>query len=89
VLRDDLDSNWEVLGEAIQTVIRAEVTAGRSSITDPYAALKNLTRGKRVGQPELQEFISGLDIGDEAKARLLALTPHTYLGASATLTDLA
>ena len=45
----DLDANWEVLGEAIQTVIRAEVTAGRSSIADPYALLKELTRGKRVG----------------------------------------
>ena len=41
----DLDGNWEVLGEAIQTVIRAEVTAGRSSIADPYAVLKDLTRG--------------------------------------------
>ncbi|MDZ4046668.1 MAG: adenylosuccinate lyase, partial [Rhodoglobus sp.] len=66
----DLDSNWEVLGEAIQTVIRAEVTAGRSSIADPYAILKELTRGKRVGQAELVEFIDGLDIGSDAKARL-------------------
>ena len=46
VLDADLDSNWEILGEAIQTVIRAEVTAGRSSIADPYAMLKELTRGQ-------------------------------------------
>ncbi len=80
VLLADLDSNWEVLGEAVQTVIRAEVTAGRSSISDPYAALKELTRGRRIGQTELAEFIQGLDIGDDAKQRLLALTPATYVG---------
>jgi adenylosuccinate lyase len=79
-LAADLDGNWEVLGEAIQTVIRAEVTAGRSSIADPYAILKELTRGKRVGQAELVEFIDGLDIGDDAKARLRVLTPATYAG---------
>ena len=50
LLLDDLDHNWEVLGEAIQTVIRAEVVAGRSTIADPYALLKELTRGKRVGR---------------------------------------
>ena len=68
--------NWEVLGEAIQTVIRAEVTAGRSSIADPYALLKELTRGKRVGADELRAFVDGLDIGDEAKARLLRAHPR-------------
>jgi len=76
----DLDGNWEVLGEAIQTVIRAEVTAGRSAIADPYALLKELTRGKRVGADDLRAFVEKLDIGDEAKARLLALTPATYVG---------
>jgi adenylosuccinate lyase len=88
VLEADLNSNWEVLGEAIQTVIRAEVTAGRSTISDPYAALKELTRGKRVGQAELIAFVNGLDIGDEAKQRLIALTPETYTGVARTLTDL-
>ncbi|MEO5921573.1 MAG: adenylosuccinate lyase [Pseudolysinimonas sp.] len=86
-LEADLDANWEVLGEAIQTVIRAEVTAGRSSIADPYALLKELTRGKRVGQKELQAFVEGLDIGDEAKSRLLALTPATYVGVADALVD--
>ena len=80
VLAADLDANWEVLGEAIQTVIRAEVTAGRSSIADPYALLKELTRGRRVGAAELREFVDGLDIGDEAKERLRALTPAGYTG---------
>jgi len=86
-LADDLDGNWEVLGEAIQTVIRAEVTAGRSSIADPYAVLKELTRGRRVGQAELVEFIDGLDIGAEAKARLRVLTPQTYTGLASELVD--
>jgi adenylosuccinate lyase len=84
-LAADLDANWEVLGEAIQTVIRAEVVAGRSTITDPYALLKELTRGKRVTAEDLAAFVSGLDISDEAKARLAALTPATYVGDSAAL----
>ena len=87
VLAADLDANWEVLGEAIQTVIRAEVTAGRSSIKDPYAALKELTRGRRIGQADLVEFVEGLEIGDAAKERLLALTPATYIGDAVRLVD--
>ncbi len=84
-LARDLDANWEVLGEAIQTVIRAEVTAGRSSIADPYALLKELTRGHRIGADELRAFIAGLDIGDSAKTRLLELTPWSYTGEASTL----
>ena len=84
-LAADLDTNWEVLGEAIQTVIRAEVVAGRSTITDPYALLKDLTRGKRVTASTLAEFVAGLDISTEAKARLASLTPPTYVGDSAAL----
>ena len=86
-LAADLDGNWEILGEAIQTVVRAEITAGRSSITDPYALLKELTRGKRVGQSELVAFIDGLDIGAEAKARLRTLTPAGYAGLASSLVD--
>ena len=85
VLAADLDTNWEVLGEAIQTVIRAEVTAGRSSIADPYAMLKELTRGRRVTAEDLREFVDGLDIGDAAKARLRELTPAGYLGLASEL----
>ena len=86
-LAADLDGNWEVLAEAIQTVIRAEVTAGRSSIADPYAVLKELTRGRRIGSADLAEFVSGLDIGDAAKGRLLALTPAGYTGMASQLVD--
>ncbi|MCU1506409.1 MAG: adenylosuccinate lyase [Microbacteriaceae bacterium] len=86
-LAADLDSNWEVLGEAIQTVIRAEVSAGRSSISDPYAMLKELTRGKKVGAAELAAFVSALDLEDDAKNRLLALTPAGYVGLASELVD--
>lgn len=87
VLLADLDVNWEVLAEAIQTVVRAEIAAGRSRITDPYALLKDLTRGRRVGAPELADFVRGLDIGDAAKERLLALTPATYAGLASRVVD--
>ncbi|MDF0515424.1 adenylosuccinate lyase [Agromyces sp. H3Y2-19a] len=87
LLLADLDGNWEVLGEAIQTVIRAEVVAGRSTISDPYALLKELTRGKRVGASDLATFVESLEIGDEAKQRLLALTPASYVGIADDLVD--
>ncbi len=87
VLDADLDANWEVLAEAIQTVVRAEIAAGRSSISDPYALLKDLTRGRRIGEAELAEFVRGLDIGDAARDRLLALTPATYTGLASQLVD--
>ncbi|WP_066522754.1 adenylosuccinate lyase [Curtobacterium ammoniigenes] len=86
-LAEDLDGNWEVLAEAIQTVIRAEVTAGRSHIADPYAMLKELTRGRRVGASELASFVNGLDISDGAKARLARLTPAAYTGVADELVD--
>lgn len=85
VLAADLDHNWEVLAEAIQTVIRAEVVAGRSQISDPYTVLKELTRGRKIGQDDLVAFLNDLDIGKDAKARLLALTPATYTGYAAKL----
>jgi adenylosuccinate lyase len=85
VLDSDLSENWEVLGEAIQTVIRAEVAAGKSSISDPYQLLKELTRGKRIGHDELVTFVNSLEISQEAKDRLLALKPHNYTGLAAEL----
>ncbi|MAL07948.1 MAG: adenylosuccinate lyase, partial [Microbacterium sp.] len=88
VLLADLDGNWEVLAEAIQTVVRAEVTAGNSTITDPYALLKDLTRGRRVGASDLADFVSQLDISDAAKQRLLTLTPATYTGIASELVEL-
>lgn len=71
----DLDANWEVLAEAIQTVMR------RHGLPEPYEQLKALTRGKTGMTPAaLRAFVTGLALPDDAKARLLALTPATYLG---------
>ncbi len=70
----DLDANWEVLAEPIQTVMR------RYGIDQPYEKLKALTRGQRVDRATLRDFIAGLAIPDEAKQRLLAMTPAGYTG---------
>jgi len=70
----DLDANWEVLAEPIQTVMR------RYGIERPYEQLKELTRGRRVGPEELHQFVSGLALPEVAKQRLLALTPRSYIG---------
>ena len=87
VMAADLESTHEVLAEAIQTVIRAEIAAGRSSISDPYDVVKQLTRGTEVTADTLAKFVNTLDISDEAKARLLALTPATYTGLASKLVD--
>ena len=71
----DLDANWEVLAEPIQTVMR------RYGVPNPYEQLKELTRGKGgISKDDLHAFISQLAIPDDAKQRLLALTPDSYLG---------
>lgn len=85
VLEADLAENWEVLAEAIQTVIRAEVAAGRSDITDPYQLLKELTRGRKINSEDLARFVQDLNIGQEAKDRLMLLKPNTYTGLAAEL----
>ena len=63
-----------MLAEPIQTVMR------RYGVEKPYEKLKELTRGKRIDQQSLQEFINGLEIPQQAKDRLLALTPQNYIG---------
>lgn len=85
VLEADLAGNWEVLAEAVQTVLRAEIAAGRSTAADPYGALKELTRGRRVTPEVLTAFVDGLDLGDAARARLRTLTPSSYTGLAADL----
>ena len=87
VLLADLLENWEVLGEAIQTAIRADVARGLSKISDPYALLKELTRGKRISEADLLAFIDGLDIPSQTKDRLKALKPNTYVGLASELTE--
>ena len=85
VLEADLAENWEVLAEAIQTVIRAEVAAGKSDITDPYQLLKELTRGRRIGGEDLISFVNSLNISQEAKDRLILLKPNTFTGLASAL----
>jgi adenylosuccinate lyase len=70
----DLDASWEVLGEAVQTVMR------RYGVPEPYEKLKALTRGQRLDAEALKAFILALDIPDDAKERLMSLTPANYIG---------
>lgn len=88
VMAADLAENWEVLTEAIQTVIRAEVAAGRSKISNPYDLLKDLSRGKRLNREDLASFILKLDIEQAAKDRLLVLSPKDYIGLAAKLAQI-
>ena len=73
-LAADLDANWEVLGEAVQTVMR------RYGLENPYEQLKELTRGKRIDPRQLREFIARLAIPAAARENLLAMTPGDYNG---------
>ena len=73
-LAEDLDASWEVLAEPNQTVMR------RYGIENPYEQLKTLTRGKQITAADLETFVNGLDIPDEARKSLLALTPGGYTG---------
>lgn len=80
LINADLDNNWEVLAEPIQTVMR------RYGIEKPYEKLKELTRGHRVTGEGMRAFVQTLDLPDTAKAELLALTPHSYTGYAEELT---
>ncbi len=73
-LEQDLQQNWDVLAEPIQTVMR------RYGIEQPYEKLKALSRGKRVDQNVLADFVNTLDLPEDAKTALLSLTPATYIG---------
>ncbi|MFC8734433.1 adenylosuccinate lyase [Luteimicrobium sp. NPDC057192] len=76
----DLDANWEVLGEPIQSAMRAASVAGVTGMENPYERLKELTRGQRIDAAQLREFVAGLGLPDDVAARLSALTPATYTG---------
>ena len=78
-LAADLESNWEVLAEAVQQVMR------RHGVADAYDKLKAISRGRRLERRELAAFVKSLPIPDEAKKRLLALTPAKYTGLAADL----
>ena len=82
-LAADLDSNWEVLAEPIQTVMR------KVGMDRPYERLKELTRGRRVTQEIMRDFVEGLDLPAEDRDRLKAMTPATYIGKAEELAHLA
>jgi adenylosuccinate lyase len=73
----DLDNNWEVLAEPIQTVMR------RYGIDQPYEKLKALTRGQKIDAVAIREFVETLDLPDAARRELIALTPASYIGNAA------
>ncbi len=76
----DLDANWEVLGEPVQSAMRALGAQGVPGMEEPYERLKELTRGRRIGQDDLVEFVRGLGLPAEVEDRLAALTPASYVG---------
>ena len=80
-LAAELDSNWEVLAEPVQTVMR------RYGIEKPYEKLKELTRGKRVNGDSMREFIMTLELPDHAKAQLCEMTPASYIGRAVAFID--
>jgi len=82
-LADDLDRNWEVLAEPIQTVMR------KVGMDHPYERLKELTRGRRVNAEIMRDFVKALPLPAADKARLMKMTPATYVGIAAKLAKLA
>jgi adenylosuccinate lyase len=80
VLAAELDANWEVLAEPIQTVMR------KAMLPNPYERLKDLTRGEKLTQEAMLAFIDGLELPEDDKARLRQLTPARYVGLAETLT---
>jgi adenylosuccinate lyase len=74
VIKNEIENSYEVLAEAIQTVMR------RYSISEPYEKLKDLTRGKTINGDDLTNFIKTLEIPEDEIKRLLNLTPDSYIG---------
>lgn len=81
LLINELDNHYEVLTEAIQTVLR------KNNISNAYELLKELSRGKELTKEKLHEFINKLNINQEDKEKLLSLTPSNYIGLSTTIVD--
>jgi adenylosuccinate lyase len=82
-MQADLDTSWELLGEAVQTVMR------RHGHTDAYEQLKSLTRGTTMTRASLAEFLRTVDLPVAERERLLKLTPAAYTGDAAALARLA
>jgi adenylosuccinate lyase len=77
VIHNDLENNWAVVAEAIQTILR------REAYPNPYEALKSLTRtGEKINQKTIKDFIKTLNVSEEIKNELSKITPHNYIGIS-------
>lgn len=85
LLATELDQNWEVLGEPVQSAMRAAAVAGVTGMENPYERLKELTRGRRLTAEDMRAFIAGLALPADVAERLSALTPGTYTGLAAQL----
>ena len=83
----DLEANWEVLGEPIQTAMRALGAQGVPGMEQPYERLKELTRGRRITGDDLREFVRGLGLPADVEARFVEMTPATYVGIAPQLID--
>lgn len=81
-LAADLDQAWEVLAEPIQTVMR------KAGIENPYEKLKELTRGQKITQEIIRDFVEGLDLPADDKKRLTEMTPASYIGMAPEIADL-
>jgi len=83
----DLDANWEVLGEPIQSAMRALGAQGVAGMENPYERLKELTRGRRISGDDLREFVGALGLPPDVERRFLEMTPQTYVGLAPRLVD--
>ena len=79
IITEELDNNWEVLTEAIQTIMRLE------GISDAYEQIKKLSRGASINKDDYINFVTKLNISKTSKQKLLNLTPHSYVGLSSYL----
>jgi adenylosuccinate lyase len=83
----DLEANWEVLGEPIQSAMRALGAQGVEGMENPYERLKELTRGRRISGDDLREFVGSLGLPLDVERRFLEMTPQTYVGLAPRLVD--
>lgn len=87
VMNSELERNWEVLGEPIQTAMRAQELQGRPGMERPYEKVKELMRGRQIGKSDVEAFIDSLDFDEATSERLKSLTPRSYTGLARRLVD--
>ncbi|MFD0705291.1 adenylosuccinate lyase [Alloscardovia venturai] len=88
-ISEELDNNWEVLGEPIQTAMRAQALKGLDGMDNPYERVKELMRGHAISQKDVEKFINTLNFDEETSQRLKTMTPQTYTGVAQKLVDFA